>query len=104
MAIENWVTDEDTNFQAGESPKVITVYSTAMHPYPVSEGYIACDGTGNLEVAISQDGTNYGDTFTMKGGEVVTLGGSRVALIKITHTGTDSAYRVLVLPTRMHDY
>jgi len=104
MAIENWVTDEDTSFEAGDSPKVITVYSSTMHPYPVSEGYIVCDGTGNIEVAISQDGTNYGGTFTMKAGEVVTLGGSRVALIKITHTGTDSAYRVLVVPTRYHDY
>jgi hypothetical protein len=100
MALESWVTDEDTNFQAGDSPKTITVYSSTLHPYPVCEG----DGTGNIEVAISQDGTNYGNTFTMKTGEVVTLGGSRVGLIKITHTGTDSAYRVLVVPTRMHDY
>jgi hypothetical protein len=104
MAIESWVTDEDTNFQVGDSPKTIAVYSGTLHPYPVCEGYIACDGTGNIEVAISQDGTNYGDTVTMKTGEVVTLGGSRVGLIKLTHTGTDSAYRVLVVPVRYHDY
>ena len=103
MAIESWVTDEDTNFLVGDSPKVISVYPTALHPYPVCEGYIACDGAGNIEVAISQDGTNYGNTFTMKSGEVVGLSGSRVGKIKLTWT-SDSAYRVLVVPTRYHDY
>lgn len=105
MDIESWVTSEDATFVTADGPRVITVYSGVLHPYPVCEGYIACDGPDTLEVSISQDGTNYGGTLNIKAGEVVTLGGTRVGLIKLYNAGAaDAAYRLVVAPTRYHDY
>lgn len=95
-----WIVSEDASFVAGDSPATIDIEGSLSTgtTYDVAEGYIACDGTGNILVEIAETPGSWGGQFTMKTGEVVSLGGSRVMAIKITHSGTDSAYRVVVVP------
>lgn len=92
MAAFDWAVSEDSNFVVGDSPATISVNARLV------EGYIACDGTGTILVEIAPEGTSYGGQFTIKSDEGVSLGGSRVNNIRITHSGTDSSYRVAVLP------
>jgi uncharacterized protein YdeI (BOF family) len=97
---KGWQSFEDSNFVAGDSPVTLDVAGELTRP--ADDGYIACDGTGSIQVEIAVTAENlFGDPFTVKTGEVVTLGGSsktvRVQQIRITHLGTDSAYRVLVV-------
>lgn len=93
-----WFSAEDTNFTAGESPLTLDIYTTDLHEFPLVEGYIACDGSGNILVEMAQQPDNFGNQFTMKSGEVVTLGGTRTGQIRITHSGTDSSYRIVAVP------
>lgn len=95
-AVDKWQTFEDANFEAGDSPVVLDPYGESLHEYPLVEGYIANDGTGSILVECAQQGTDYGDQFTIKASEVVTLSGSRVGKIRITHSGSDASYRVVI--------
>lgn len=85
---------EDTSFVAGDSPASVDVRSALGRN--AQRGYIICDGPGSILVNITHDGTNYLDQFTLKSGEVFDVGGFDVDTIKITHSGTDSAYRINV--------
>ena len=92
MGAFDWTTAEDSSFVAGDSPAVITLAA------PYVEGYIACDGAGDITVEVAPESTSYGNSVTLKQGEVITIGGTRIANIRITHTGTNSAYRVVIVP------
>ncbi|KKK95124.1 hypothetical protein LCGC14_2675940 [marine sediment metagenome] len=92
MASFAWTVAEDTNFVVGDSPVTISVNAALV------EGYVACDGTGSILVEIAPEGTSYGGQFTIKPDEGVSLGGARISKIRITHSGTDSSYRVATLP------
>ncbi len=94
MATFDWTVTEDSNFLSGDSPVVITVAAA------LSEGYVACDGTGSILVEIAPEGTSYGGQLTLKSDEALTLGGARINKIRITHSGTDSSYRVATLPVQ----
>jgi hypothetical protein len=95
MARTSNKTYEDDNFIAGDSPVVHDIFADLGH-YPVS-GYIICDGAGDILIQFSQDGTNYGDQITMKSGEKIDcLAACDVNKIKITHSSSDSAYRIMV--------
>ena len=95
-----WITSEDTNFQVGDSPVEIDIFAslTAGKSYRTAEGYITCDGPGSVQVEIAETPNEYGGALTLKSGESLSLSKSRVAIIKLTHLGTDSAYRVVVVP------
>ena len=95
-SVDKWQTFEDSSFVAGDSPVTLDIYGSSLHEFPIAEGYIACDGTGSILVEIAQQGSDFGDQFTIKASEVVTLGYSRPGKIRITHSGTDSSYRVVV--------
>ncbi|KKL88313.1 hypothetical protein LCGC14_1925940 [marine sediment metagenome] len=86
---------EDTNFTVGESPVTLDV-NTDLGRNAV-EGYIACDGPGDIIVTISDDGASFSSNITLKAHEVFDLQFLDVDQIKITHSGTDSAYRVVVV-------
>lgn len=86
--------DEDTSFVAGDSPKVLDVNDTLGRNG--NRGYIVNDGSGSISVEISHAGTNYTTLFTMKNGETFDLTGWSVDTIRLTHTGTNSSYRVHV--------
>ena len=85
---------EDTSFVSGDSPKVHDFYGDTSRDSV--DGYIICDGTGNIQVDISRDGISYGDKFTMKSGEVVDLLRWRVNKLRVTWVA-DSAYRVVLI-------
>ncbi|KKM89208.1 hypothetical protein LCGC14_1250960 [marine sediment metagenome] len=85
---------EDTSFVTGESPITLDVNTDLGRNS--RDGYIICDGGGNLLIEFSDNGTNYGSQHTLKSGEVISLTGLDIDKIKITWV-TDSAYRILVI-------
>ena len=84
---------EDTSFVAGDSPVALDV-NAALVTGNGNRGYIVVDGSGDIAVEISHVDTNYETSFTLKNGEVFDLTGWDVDTIRLTHSGTDSAYRV----------
>ncbi len=83
---------EDTSFVSGDSPVTLDV-KTALGGLG-NNGYIACDGNGDILVSISSDGTNYGSNIRVQHDEIFSLSAMFINKIKITHSGNDSAYRV----------
>lgn len=88
-------TYEDTLFEAGDSPTTHNLNTDLGRN--ATDGYIICDGGGDIQVDVSSDGILYGDKATLKKGEILDLIGLSVNKIRITHTGTDSAYRINVI-------
>ena len=86
-------TYEDTSFVAGDSPAVHDFYTDSGSKRAV-DGYIICDGSGDIQVDYTRDGITYGDKWTMKSGERVNLLRLDIKKIRVTHTGTDSSYRI----------
>lgn len=86
---------EDSNFVSGDSP--------ATHDFNADtgrnavDGYIKCDGPGDIQVDYSMNGLTFGDKFTMKEGEAVWLLHYNIDKIRVTHTGTDSSYRIVLI-------
>jgi len=87
-------TFEDTSFVVGDSPVTLDVNADLGNNG--KDGYIINDGAGDFTVAISDDGTNFGDEATMKAGEIMSLIHLDIDKIRITRVA-DSAYRVLVI-------
>ena len=87
-------TYENTNFQTGASPITIDAF-TDLGNY-VQDGYIFCDGPGNIQVDVSRNGINYGDKFTIKSGEKVSFLRMDIKKIRLTWV-SDSAYRVNII-------
>ena len=85
---------EDTSFVTGDSP--VTLDVNADLGRNAIDGFIINDGAGNFTVAISDDGTTFGDALTMKDGEIMSLTNLDIDKIKITWA-TNSAYRVFVV-------
>lgn len=85
-------TYEDTSFVVGDSPAVHDFYTDSGGKFAV-DGYIICD-SGDIQVDYTRDGITYGDKWTMKSGERVALLRLDIKKIRVTHTGTDSAYRI----------
>lgn len=90
------VSYESTSFTAGDSPVVLDVY-TDLKKRSCVDGYVTCDGDGDIIVEFSDDGTTYGGQHTLKSDEILELEYIKARLIRITHSGTDSSYRVLVV-------
>ena len=88
-------TYEDANFIGASSPFTCDFYTDSGGKY-ASDGYIIVDGTGNIQIDISRDGITYGDKWTMKTGEKVSLLRLDIKKIRMTlsNTGTASAYRI----------
>lgn len=84
-------TYEDTSFVVGDSPAVHDFNTDAGRN--AIDGYIICDGAGDIQVDISRNGLTYGDKFTVKSGERVNLLHFNIDSIRVTHVA-DSAYRI----------
>ena len=85
---------EDTSFVSGDSPVTLDVFSSILRTG--SNGYIKCDGAGDIIVTISSDGTNYGNNIRLKEDDTLDLRAISIQSIKITYSGTNSSYRVYV--------
>ena len=88
------VSYEDTSFVTGDSPVVHDV-NTSLSRNGV-DGYIVCDGPGNITIDITNNGTNYGGQHTLKRRERMNLRNLDIDSIRVTWV-SDSAYRVLVV-------
>ena len=88
-------TYEDASFTAAESP--VTLDANTDLERNGHDGYIICDGTGDILFEVSDNGTDFGGQHTLKKNEIFSLTGLDIDSIKITHSGTDSAYRVMVI-------
>lgn len=95
---DRYFASEDLDFQSGDSPSVLDIAGTVGNQGSV-DGEILCrntaSNTGNILVELSSDGSTYGDQFTVYNLETFSLFGYKVKKIRITHTGTDSGYRVI---------
>ena len=85
---------EDASFVTGESPRTLDV-NTDLGRNAV-DGYITCDGPGNILVEISDDGATYGGQHTLKVEDTLDLKNINVDSIRIAWV-TDSAYRIMVV-------
>lgn len=89
---------EDLDFQSGDSPAVLDITTSLQEGG--KDGRILCKSTtgstGRILVEISHDGSNYGDQFSVFHLETFPLFGYKVKKLRITHSGTDSGYRVVV--------
>jgi len=87
---------ENLNFQVGSSPTISDISGSIG--IPSIDGHILCKNTagstGNILVEISNDGLNYGDQFTLFNTETFDLSGLSIKKIRITHSGTDSGFRL----------
>lgn len=88
---DNPETFEDSSFVVGDSPATLDI--NAALGRNATRGYIICDGAGNILVQFSTNGTDFGDSHTVKSTETLKFDKISIDSIKITHSGTDSAYR-----------
>ena len=87
-------TYEDTSFVVGDSPAVHDFYADTDRW--AIDGWVICDGPGDIQVDYTRDGITYGDKFTMKEGETVDLLRLDIKKIRVTHVD-DSAYRIFLV-------
>jgi len=88
---------EDTSFVTGESPVTLD-FNTDLGGANSTQGFVINDGDGNFTVEFSTNGIFSGtDAITMKNNEILKWSNISVDSIKITHSGTDSAYRVAAI-------
>lgn len=85
-------TYEDSSFATGDSPATHDFYGD-MGKYAV-DGYIICDGAGDIQVDFTRNGLDYGAKWTMKKGERVNLLRLDIKKIRVTWVTADSAYRI----------
>ncbi len=91
---EGYFYDEDTNFTAAASPKVLLIGNKLG--CQATDGWIVVDGAGDIQVEVSKDNTpTWGAKMTYKSGEKLTLSRLGVCQIRLTHSGTNSAWRCL---------
>lgn len=86
---------EDSNFVVGDSPVVLDIEDVLRGS--AIDGSIRCSSAagGDILVEFICNGGAYGSQFTVNDGETYSLKGHKIGKIRITHSGTDSGYRVL---------
>ena len=87
-------TYEDPAFIVGTSPFDATFF--ADQGWNSIQGWITCDGPGNILVRFSRDGIIFGDPWTMLPGENTNLKGFDIHTLRVTHV-TDSAFRIFLI-------
>ena len=86
---------DSTNFTAASSPALLDVQADLNTS--VVTLIIICDGPGDINVAQSSDnGATFGPAFRLKSHEDIDAILTGPRQVRLTHTGIDSAYRVLV--------
>lgn len=85
---------EDSSFVTGDSPATHDVNAALSRNG--HDGYIHNSGSGDLQYSISDNGTNYGGTHTLKAGAKAKLTGLDIDTIKITWVA-DTEYYIAVV-------
>lgn len=86
---------EDTNFVAGDSPRVIEVRNDLGNK-PGQAGWFINDGAGDINMEIQNNEQSiYGDAFTTKSGEMFQLNSLNIRRVRLTWVA-DSAYRFFI--------
>lgn len=88
------ITYEDSSFVTGDSPATHDVNTDLGRNG--RDGYVLNDGTGDFKIEISNDGSTYGSSETLKSGETKDLEGLDIDRIRLTWV-SDSSYRMHVL-------
>lgn len=97
----NVLSYEVASFASLATIVVLDVYSSLASLRPNSEqyighaGYIYNDGTGEMQVEFSSDGTNYGGQHTVKTAEELTFDNLTVKKIRLTRI-SETSFRILV--------
>lgn len=84
---------EDTDFKVADSPATLDVFTDLDRNSQIFNGEIDNDGAGDILVATSFDGTTYSPNHRVKAAETFVVTGMSLNKVRITHDGTDSAYR-----------
>lgn len=80
----------------GDSPLILDFNADAGRN--AKEGWITCDGVGvEMSVAFSRDGVTFGDNWTIRSGENTNFANFDVDQLRLTHTGDDVPYRVVLI-------
>ena len=83
---------EDTSFVTSESPRILEIRDDLANK-PANIGIFINDGAGDILIAIQNDErSDYGDNFTTKNGDMLTLNGLNIRRIRLTW-GSNSSYR-----------
>ena len=84
-----------TNFTAEDSPLELNIVNDLG--CEAGDGYIIVDGEGDLIVELmSLSDNDYGPKITIKKNEIHHLYPQMIKSIKLTHSGTNTAYRIFV--------
>jgi hypothetical protein len=91
----------DASFVTGDSPATLDVLTDLGRT--ATQGFFHNYGGGVLKIALSTDGTTYGDDILMNAGDVVGFGGGTriaeaivpIAAIKVTWV-SDTAYKAFL--------
>jgi len=87
------VSYEDASFVTGDSPLVVDIATDLGRVGHAGE--VINDGSGNILVEISADGSVYGGQHTLKWGDVLDLDNLKVSKIRLTWQ-QNSSYRIFV--------
>lgn len=86
----------EATLTAASSPVIIDFNSDSGRN--AVDGWINADGSGvEMTVAFSRDGITFGDAWTMRSGENTGLRNFDVDQLRLTHTGDDVPYRVVLI-------
>lgn len=81
---------------SGNSPIIID-FHTDSGGRTAHYGYLINDGTGNLQVAFSNNGTTYGSWHTIKVGEQMDLSFFSIQKMQLQYVEDNADYRVLLM-------
>jgi len=85
----------DAEFSSTDDQTILDV--SGYLGYPARSGFINVFGEGDVDINISSNGTTYGSDITLFRNDIFKIDGLLVDKIKLTHTGSDSAYRVFLV-------
>ncbi len=86
----------EATLTAAGSPVIIDFNSDAGRNS--KEGWITADGTSvEMLVAFSRDSITFGDDWTMRSGENTNFANFDIDTLRLTHTGDDVPYRVVLI-------
>jgi hypothetical protein len=86
---------EETSFTVAKSPVEYDVHLNLGRNS--TEGYVVCDGPGDIKLEFSSDGVVFSDQHTLKEDEILELEYYDIHTIRVTSSGVISAYRILVI-------